>query len=317
MNFFKKINLQKASYALPVILILLFILILPSFFFSIDPEEDGVVLKFGEYHRTVGPGLHLKFPIGIEKVMKVRTRSILKEEFGFQTSRADVRTQYNDSRSFDGESLMLTGDLNVADVEWIIQYKISSARDYLFNVREIRTNLRDLSEAVMRQVVGDLEVNEVLTYGRLEIEEAARSQLQQVLDEYKTGIQIVTVKLQDVNPPEAVKPSFNEVNAAKQEADQLINEAWKAYNKVIPEAKGKASQTIAVAEGYAIEQLNRAKGDTSRFSLLEEEFSKAPQITQKRIYLESMQEILSGVEKVYIMDSQAIVPFMEMKGKKE
>ncbi len=292
---------------------------LKSMFFSVEPDQDAVIQRFGKYDRTLGPGLHMKLPAGIEKVTKVRTRAILKEEFGFATVKAGVRTQYDDrNTSYEKQSIMLTGDLNVADVEWIVQYQIANPKDYLFKVRNVRRNIHDLSEAVMRQVVGDRSVSEVLTYGRPEIEAKAKEHLQKILSEYETGIQIVTVKLQDVNPPDQVKPSFNEVNAAKQEADQHINEAWKAYNSVIPAARGKAEQTIAQAEGYAIELINRAKGDTERFIDLQREYAKAKEVTRKRLYLETMQDVAQSVDKIYVINPglKSLVPLLDMRGAK-
>lgn len=315
-NEFKN-KLNKIPYLIvPAIIV---VIILFTMFFQVQPEEDAVVQRFGKYVRTAGPGLHFKLPIGMEKVTKVKTRIVLKQEFGFSTVRAGIQTEYDrsDRRQYRDESTMLTGDLNVADVEWIVQYKISDPKAYLFNTRRPGRIIRDISEAVMRQIVGDKKVTEVLTYGRMSIEEAARDNLQKILDLYKTGIHIVTVKLQDVNPPEAVKPSFNEVNAAKQESDQLVNEAWKAYNKVIPEARGKAGRTIANAEGYAIERINNAKGDSKRFMALLREYSKAPRVTRKRLYLETVQDVLGKVDQIYVVDPKlkSIVPLLNMGGK--
>jgi len=242
--------------------------------------------------------------------------AILKQEFGFATVKADIRTQYDrhNQARYDKQSIMLTGDLNVADVEWIVQYQIADPKDYLFMVRNVEGTIRDLSEATMRQVVGDREVAEVLTYGRLAIEEEARELLQKTLDTYKTGVKIVTIKLQDVNPPEPVKPSFNEVNAAKQEADQHVNEAWKTYNTVIPEARGKAEQTIARANGYAIALTNHAKGDASRFINLQAEYKKAQRVTRKRLYLEAIQDAVGNVDQVYVIDPalKSLVPLLNV-----
>lgn len=298
------------------ILLMLGLLMLPSLFFQADPDEDAVVLRFGKFIRIEGPGLHLKIPFGIETVTKVKTRAILKEEFGFSTIRAGVRTEYDRSNAsyYDKESIMLTGDLNVADVEWIVQYRIKDAKDYLFNVRNVEANVRVLSESVMRHIVGDREVNEVLTYGRSEIEGSAGQALQQIMDEYRSGIDIVTIKLQDVNPPDRVKPSFNEVNEAKQDSDRLVNEALQAYNKVIPEARGKAEQTLSIAQGYAINRINQAKGDAVAFLKLEQEYARAPSVTRKRLYLETMGKIIAKVEKVYVVDPdlKSLVPLIQL-----
>jgi membrane protease subunit HflK len=300
-------------------LIILALFFVQSMFFSVQPDQDAVIQRFGKYVRTVGPGLHFKLPAGIEKVTKVRTRAILKEEFGFETVKAGIRTQYSrqSQNLYKKESIMLTGDLNVADVEWIVQFQIADPKAFLFNVRNVKRNVRDLSEAVMRQVVGDREVTEVLTYGRLDIEEMARELLQEILTEYQTGVQVVTVKLQDVNPPDEVKPSFNEVNEAKQESDQLVNEAWKAYNQLIPEARGKAEQAIAQAEGFAIKRINRSKGDAERFINLQEEYSKAKQVTRKRLYLESLQDVLGRIDQVYVIDPdlKSLVPLLDVRSR--
>lgn len=315
-DFFRKFGgIGKISAAVFVLLILL-----PSLFFSVQPDEDAVIQRFGKYVRTVGPGLHFKLPMGVEKATKIRTRTIHKQEFGFATVQADVRTVYErqGGQQMQDESIMLTGDLNVADVEWIVQYKIIDPKAYLFNVRHVEQNIRDLSESVARRIVGDREVTEVLTYGRMEIEEEVRKGLQEILDYYQTGIQLVTVKLQDVNPPDPVKPSFNEVNAAKQEADQMINDAWKKYNNIIPEAKGKAAKAIADAEGYAVERVNHAKGDAKRFTELYEAFRQAPEVTRKRLYLEALQDVIKNVNDIYVVDPElkSIVPLLQLPGGK-
>ena len=314
-DFFRSFkNVGRIGAAVFVLLIFL-----PSLFFSVQPDEDAVIQRFGKFVRTVGPGLHFKFPMGVERATKVRTRTIHKQEFGFATIQADVRSTYQrEGGQLQDESIMLTGDLNVADVEWIVQYRITDPKAYLFNVRHVEQNIRDLSESVARRIVGDREVTEVLTYGRMEIEEEVRKGLQEILDYYQTGIQLVTVKLQDVNPPDPVKPSFNEVNAAKQEADQVINDAWKNYNKIIPEAKGKAGKTIADAEGYAIERVNKAKGDAKRFTELYEAYRQSPEVTRKRLYLEALQEVIKNVNDIYVVDPElkSIVPLLQLPGGK-
>lgn len=308
-------NKFKGFVLFPLIIIIFFIL-LPSIYFSVQPDEDAVVLRFGKFNRTVGPGPHFKLPVGLEEARKVKTRTIHKMEFGFQTLRAGIRTEYDQRNlaKYTHESTMLTGDLNVADVEWIVQYRIADIKKYLFNVRHVDDNIRDLSEAVMRRIVGDREVTEVLTYGRLDIEEECRKTLQETLDLYSTGIDVVTVKLQDVNPPTPVKPSFNEVNAAKQESDQLVNEAWKHYNNVIPEARGKAARVIEEAKGYSVERINMAKGDADRFIAFEKEYAKAPQVTKKRLYLETMRKVFDQVDQVYVVDAElkSMVPLFQL-----
>lgn len=301
------------------ILALLALIVVPTTFYSVNPDEDAVVLRFGRFNRTEGPGLHFKLPnlpfLAMEEVVKVPVRKIHKMEIGYRTISSGVQSQYDRSNSFDTESIMLTGDLNVADVEWIVQYQIADAKEFLFNVRNVPVNLFDLSQAVMRKVVGDHTVTEVLTTGRLSIENQAFEEMQKILDEYKMGIKLVALKLQDVNPPDVVKPSFNEVNSAKQEAEQMTNDAWKEYNKVIPEARGKADQTIAGAQAYKRIVIDSAKGESNRFLSMYEEYRKAPEITRQRLYYEKMSEVLGKAEQIYIVDSdvKGILPLLSLK----
>ncbi len=292
---------------LPLVLFVPFVL---SSFYTVQPDEEAVVLRFGRYLKTASPGLHFKIPMGVDKATKVKTKLVLQQEFGFRSKNFEnSRTTY-ESKQFDSESLMLTGDLNVADVEWITQFQISEPQKYLFNVSDPEKNIRDISEAVMRRVVGDKLVTEVLTVGRAKISSQAKTLTQDILDKYDMGIRIVSIKLQDVNPPEAVKPSFNEVNAAKQEQEQSINKAEKFYNQVIPEARGLAEKQIAEAEGYATELLNRAKGDAEKFSLIYSEYKKAPQITRDRMYLETVEKVFKDLKNITVIDPkvQGLLP---------
>ena len=285
--------------------------------FTVEPEEEGVVLRLGKYDRTVAPGLHFKAPVRIETVMKVPTQRQLKEEFGFRTLSAGTRTQYADS-NLAGEKLMLTGDLNVAVVEWIAQYRVKDPYKYLFKVRNVRTTFRDMNEAVMRQIIGDRSVSEVLTIGRQEIEMEAERLLQDMCDEYDTGIQIEQVVLQNVNPPDEVKPSFDEVNQAQQERERQINDAKTAFNKVIPAARGQAEETLARAGAYAIERTNRARGEAGRFTALRLAYEAAPQVTRQRIYLESMGAALARADqKIVVSDGAAgVLPLLQLNGAK-
>jgi membrane protease subunit HflK len=270
-------------------------------FYSVGAESVGVIQRFGKYARTTQPGLHLKIPFGIESVSKVPVTRILTQEFGFRTARPGVRTT-RAAQQFLDESLMLTGDLNVVVAEWIVQYKVKDPRAYLFKVNHVEETIRDVSEAAMRQVVGDRSVDGVLTIERIEVGEEATSKMQEILDSYETGIQIVTVKLQDVTPPDKVKPAFNSVNEAKQEKEQMINEAMKEYNTVIPKARGDAEKTIKEAEGYAIDRVNRAEGDASRFVELWKQYTRGKDVTRRRLYMETMAQILPQVERKYIVD---------------
>jgi modulator of FtsH protease HflK len=284
-------------------------------FYTVSTSEDAVILRFGKYVKTTPPGLHFKLPFGIDEAKIVRTKVILQEEFGFRTkgmvgSRSDFTTQ-----GFREESLTLTGDLNVANVEWIVQYQISDPKKYLFNTREVTTNLRDVSQSVLRRVVGDRVVTEVLTVGRAEIGEEAHRLTQEILDRYDIGIRIVTVKLQDVNPPEKVRPAFNDVNAAKQEQEQAINHAEREYNRVIPESRGKAEQTIRDAQGYATAVVNRAEGDANRFRSVLAAYQTSPTVTRTRLYIETMEELYSRFKSLTIVDKgvQGLLPVFQSK----
>lgn len=273
-------------------------------FYTVDVSEEGVVTRFEKYLTTTPPGLHFKLPFGIDRVTKVPSKVLLQEEFGFRSlNQRNNATQYAKT-GFAEESLMLTGDLNVADVEWIVQYRISDPWKFLFHARNVQKNIRDISMSIMRRVVGDRLVGDVLTVGRIEIADEAKLLTQQVVDKYDMGISIVAVMLQDVTPPDAVKTAFNDVNAAKQEQEKAINVAEREYNNVIPEAKGKAEQLLADAEAFAISLVNRAKGDASKFDSMLVEFKKAPDVTRRRIYVEAMEEIFGGLEQLVIVDSK-------------
>ena len=304
LNFAKYIPI-----ALPAILVFI---IAVSGVYSTGPDEVGIIRRFGKYIRTTEPGLHFKVPL-IEKVDNIKIKYIFKEEFGFRTTRPGVVSQYSQKDYYD-ESLMLTGDLNVLVVEWIVQFKVKDPVKLLFNIRNPRGTVRNISEAVMRQIVGDHTVNEALTTRRVEINQAAQDHLQEVLDSYDCGIQIVTVKLQDVNPPDPVKPSFNEVNEAKQEKEKVINQAWESYNKIIPQARGEAEKTIKYSEGYALKRINIAKGDAAKFLAVWNAYKNAKEVTRKRLYLEAMNDILKSAGKKFIIDpsQKGILPFLDL-----
>ena len=287
---------------------------LATSFYTVEADEIAVVLMFGKSVRQAEPGLHFKLPFGIEKAEKVQVRKVFKEEFGFRTLKPGVRTQY-DTGDFGDESLLLTGDLNIADVEWVVQYKINNPQKYLFSVRDPRQALRDLSESVTSRIIGDRTVTEVLTVGRIEIAAEVEKNLQALLDLYETGLDIANVTLQDVNPPEKVKSAFNAVNEAKQEKERLINEAWRDYNQSVPKSKGLAQQQISEAQGYALKRVNQAKGDADRFNSIRSEYQKAKEVTRQRLYLETMQEVLPLVKEIYIIDDKATapIPILQLK----
>lgn len=286
-------------------------------FFQVETEEVGVIVRFGKYVRTVESGLNFKYPF-VERVYKVPVERQQKLEFGFRTVRAGVRTEYS-RRGARDESLMLTGDLNLADVEWVVQYRIDQPYNYLFNVRNPETTLRDISESAMRQIVGDRTVNEVLTIGRTEIASKLEDLIQSICRDYSMGIQIDQVVLQDVNPPDPVKAAFNAVNEAQQEKETLINQAKAEYNKVIPKARGQAKETIQKAEGYATERVNNALGEVARFNALYLEYSKAPDVTRRRIYLETMANVIPKLGNRIITDSEgnSVLPLLQMSMQKE
>jgi membrane protease subunit HflK len=285
-----------------ILLIIVLVYLGSSAFYTVAVDEVGVVQRFGRYVRTVEPGLHFKLPTGIEKVTKVRVRFVYKEEFGFRTLQAGVRTQYAAGQAYDSESLMLTGDLNVAVVPWIVQYRIKDPYQYLFKVRNVRSTLRDLSESTMRLVVGDRSINEVISK-REEIADQARGLLQKDLDEAETGINVVTIEMKKTNVPAPVQPSFNEVNQATQEKERMIYQAREEYNKAIPAAKGNAEKTIKAAEGYALDRVNRAKGDAARFVAQYKEYARAKDVTRRRLYLEALKDLFPKLGKKYIIDA--------------
>ena len=286
--------------------------------FTVDPEEKAVVLKFGKEDRIVGQGLHFKLPFFMEQEYKVPVQRQLKLEFGFRTTGNETRQQYAQTQYSGGnyatESLMLTGDLNVASIEWVTQYKIADPVKYLFKVRNVDQTFRDMNEAVMREIVGDRTINEVLTIGRGEIQNLAMEKLSALCKEYTLGIVVSQVILQDVSPPEPVKPAFNEVNQAEQEKETTIQNALAEYNREIPKAEGTALKTVEAAEGYAVKRVNEAKGAVSRFTQVYEEYQKAPGITRQRIYLETMAEIYQAVDRKIIIDEDAngVLPLLNL-----
>lgn len=296
-----------------IYLVVILVLVV-STVFTIGAEEVGVVLRFGKYNRVVDPGLNFKIPFGVETVSKVPIQRQLKQEFGFRTLRAGVRTQYA-TDSYKDESLMLTGDLNAAQVEWIVQYRIKDPYRFLFRVRNPIMTFRDINEAVMREIVGDRTVNEVITVGRQELADEVSVKMQALCDQYETGIKVEQVVLQDVNPPDEVKASFNEVNEAEQEKEKLINQARSEYNKVVPKAKGEARQKIEEAKGYALERVNEAQGDALLFTAIYNQYAKAKEVTRQRLYLETMNEILPKVGRKLILDEKAtgILPLFQLE----
>lgn len=326
------------KYMAAAVVVILLALLVKGSIYTVPTNSVGVVKRFGKYNRTTQPGIHLKLPLGIETSTPVPVKMVQKEEFGFRTLKAGVDSTYLGAEEISkgrvspddlmrliresgervqgrggqlssqaleilrSEYVMLTGDLNIVDVEWIVQYRIKDARDYLFNVRKPPNTIRDASQAVMRQLIGNGSVDEAITIGRIEYEADAREAMQKLLDEYETGIHIVAVKLQSANPPLKVRPAFNEVNRSLQQKEQRINEAMKDYNEIIPKTKGEAKKLVETARGYAAERVNEAEGNVSKFETVYEQYRKAPEITRQRMYLETMSELLPKIQEKWIIE---------------
>ena len=282
-------------------------------FYTIKPGEVGIVLRFGQYHRTTTPGLHFKIPY-VDEMTKVDVESVRKEEFGFRT-RTPGAAAY-DRKGFDMEALMLTGDKDVIEVAWIVQYKVSDPVLFLYKVRDVAQIVRDASETVTRRIVGNMDFDYVLSNREI-LAANARKELQDQLNRLESGVAVMTLQLLDINPPEQVKPAFNEVNIADQDMKRLVNEAEETYNRVIPKARGSAKQIVEEARGYAVERTNRANGETNRFKAIVKEYEGAEEVTRQRLYLEAMQEILPQVEQVYVVDGsqQNILPLLDLSRK--
>jgi len=298
-------------------LIALFVIITAAMsFYTIDANERGVILRFGKYTKSTRPGLHWKFPWNIDKLYKVKVDYQYKEEFGFRTLRAGVKSRYAEDRYTD-ESWLLNGDLNISDVKWVVQYSIKDPVAFLFKVRDVQGTIRDVSESAMRLVVGDHSFHETLQTERRKIALVVKDIIQAVLDDYHLGVNIELVQLKDVHPPDPVRPSFNEVNEAKQEQETVINEARKQFNKEIYRAKGEAQRVVQEAHGYAINRTNRAEGDAQLFNSIFTAYRKAPSVTEKRLYLETMEEIMGKVKRKYLLDKdlQGVLPLMDISGK--
>ena len=287
-------------------------------YYTVPSDSVAVVQRFGKYLKDVPPGLHFKLPLGIDVATIVPVKRQLKQEFGFTTPGASDPYQSPRPNDEKRETQMVTGDLNAALVEWVVQYRISEPGKFLFEVREPSATLRYVSESVMREVVGDRTVDEVITIGRQEIESEALTKMQALSTKYAMGISIDQVQLKNINPPEPVQESFNEVNQAQQEKEKLINEARRDYNKVIPLAEGEKDQRIREADGYRLKRVNEAEGDVARFSALLAEYTKAPEVTRRRIYIETLQDVMQGIRSKIIVDEQTsgILPLLNLDAQK-
>jgi len=313
-DYFKnKFNPQKGLLPILVIVALIVIGAYTSMY-EVDTEETGVVLRFGKFSGFSEPGLHFKLPLGIDRVYLVQTGRVLKEEFGFRTVTPDVRSTFT-KRGLEEESLTLTGDLNVSDVEWIVQFQVADPFKFIFRIKDPVGTIRDISEAMVRKTIGNANVTEVLTTERAQLASEIQRDLQDTLNQYDIGVRIVTVKFQDVTPPDPVKAAYNEVNESEQQRESLIFQAREQFNREVPRARGEAKKVLQEAEGYAVERVNKARGETNRFLALLTEYRKAPSVTRSRIYLETLEEVLPRLEEVYVMDDKTggLLPLLPLR----
>jgi len=308
-----KFNPQKGLLPILVVVVLIVIGAYTSMY-EVDTEETGVVLRFGKFSGFAEPGLHFKLPLGIDRVYLVPTGRVLKEEFGFRTVTPDVRSTFT-KRGLEEESLTLTGDLNVSDVEWIVQFQVADPFKFMFRIKDPVGTIRDISEAMVRKAIGNANVTEVLTTERAQLASEIQRDLQSTLNQYDIGVRIVTVKFQDVTPPDPVKAAYNEVNESEQQRESLIFQAREQFNREVPRARGEAKKVLQEAEGYAVERVNKARGETNRFLALLTEYRKAPSVTRSRIYLETLEEVLPRLEEIYVMDDKTggLLPLLPLR----
>ncbi len=310
-----KLNPKKGIFTLLMIVAAVAVVIGgSSSMYKVDTEETGVVLRFGKFSKFSNPGLQFKIPFGVDQVYLVPTGRVLKEEFGYRTVTPGIRTTFN-KRGLEEESLTLTGDLNVSDVEWIVQFQVADPFKYIFKIKDPIGTIRDIAEAMVRKTIGDADVTQVLTTDRAALADKIQQSLQATLKQYDIGVRIVTVKFQDVNPPEAVKDAFNEVNEAEQQKESLIFQAREQYNREVPKARGEAKRRLQEAQGYAVERINKARGETNRFIALLAEYKKAPTVTRRRIQIETLEQVLPDLDEIYIMDqnTNGLLPLLPLR----
>ena len=312
-RFFTKIRVTPAL-VIGIIVALVLIGIVFTSFFIVDATEQAVVTRFGKYLKTVGPGLQYKMPFGIDRNYNVPTQVVQTEQFGFQTVNSGITNQYQNG--ITSESTMLTGDLNIVDVEWIIQYRIVDPAAWLFNVQERTQTIRDISQSVVNMLVGDRAILDVMGSERSAIESQALEQMNENFRQFGLGINVLTVRLQNIVPPAGVQDAFEDVNKAIQDMNRFINEGKEAYNSEIPKAQGEADRQVQVAQGYAIERVNRAQGDIARFNSVYEEYRKSPSVTRERLYIEAMEEIFAAQENSTLIDGQLenVLPVKTLSG---
>lgn len=297
-------GLLRPAYIIAGVVVLAAIVLFSTSFYVVDETEQAVLLTFGKYTSTQGPGLHFKMPFGIQRNYNVQTKIYQSEQFGFREVKPGVVSEYDDGSAYDGESIMLTGDLNIVDVEWVIQYQIRDPKAWLFNTEDRHRTIRDISQSVVNMLVGDRTILDVLGAARLSIESEGRILMNSILQGYGLGIEIMAVQLQNIVPPEGVTAAFQDVNKAQQDMNRLINEGKEAYNAEIPKARGEADRIVQVARGYATERVNEANGDVARFLAVYEEYRKAPEVTRERLYYEMMEDIFADAQGVELIDSE-------------
>lgn len=307
----------KASMVVTILVVVVAVAFLGSSFFIVDQTERGVVTTFGKFTYVAEPGMHYKIPFGIQRSYLVKTEVVQTEQFGFRAEKTGAQTVYSE-QSYPQESTMLTGDLNIVDVEWIIQYRIVDPRAWLFGVDDQRKTIRDVSQSVINLLVGDRSILGVIGPERQSIQDSAVRMMNEVFKSFNLGIQVTQVQLQTITPPKGVQDAFEDVNKAIQDMNRLINEGKEAYNSEIPKARGQADQMVEVAQGYATERVNKAKGDVARFASVLTEYRKAPEVTRERLYLETMEEIFKDAKNVELIDKslQNFLPIQNLGGTK-
>jgi membrane protease subunit HflK len=301
---------------LGIFIFIILIFIISTSFYVVDQKEQGVVLRFGKFNRLTEPGLHMKLPFGIERRFNVPTQMVLKQEFGFRTTKPGITTVYSEV-DYPQESIMLTGDLNIVDAEWIIQYRIVDPVKWLFEVDNQTKTIRDISQSVINLLIGDRAILDVIGAERANIEQYGQDMMNELFKKYNLGIRVTTVKLQNIVPPKgSVQNAFEDVNKAIQDRSRLINEGKQAYNEAIPRAKGEAQQLIEQAQGYAVERVNKAQGDVARFAKVLEEYNRNPQVTRTRLYYEMFEDVFQNVENTDLIDKNLknFVPFKSLSG---
>lgn len=304
-SFFKQKKFTKKLTPFHVIIVAIIVFVvwvISTSFYIVDETEQAVVTRFGKYYQTFDPGLQFKIPFGIDKSYNVPVKVVQTEQFGFKTLKEGQSSKYKNN--ITRESTMLTGDLNIVDVEWIIQYKIVDPAAWLFNVQERFQTIRDISQSVINTLVGDRAILDVMSSERSSIETLALDLMNENFKQFGLGIRVITVRLQNIVPPKGVQDAFEDVNRANQDAERYVNEGKEAYNKEIPLSKGKAEQQVQVAEGYAIERINKAEGDVARFNAVYEEYKKSPTVTRRRLYLETMDEVFKSQKNATLIDGE-------------